>query len=318
MDIHKNARSCPSSRAVLVKRCLDEGWKVAAAAAAIGMSERRGWHWIRQHRSQQPMTDRSSRPHHIRSISSTERQMIIELRRQRRWTGRRIAREVGRSLSTVSRVLRGAGLSRLKDLDPPAPTMRYEWDRPGALVHVDIKKLGRITGGGGWNCHDRPGRTRRGGYEYVHVCIDDHSRVAYAEIYPNEKAISATAFFKRAVTWFAGRGVRIERVLTDNGLCYRSHAFRDLCSSFGIQHKRTRPYRPQTNGKVERLNQTLLREWSHAFAFRSSAERQAALAPFLHFYNHHRGHTALAGQPPSSRLPLKNVLALDTEARRHT
>ena len=182
------------------------------------------------------------------------------------------------------------------------------------MLHVDIKKLGRITGGGGLNQHDRPGRSRRGGYEYVHVCVDDHSRVAYAEVLADETTASCVAFLERTVAWFAAQGVAVERVLTDNGLAYRSYAFEGLCHRLGIKHRRIRPYHPQTNGKVERFNQTLLREWSHAFAYRSSLERHANLEPFLHFYNYHRAHTALGEQPPISRL-LNNVLTLDTEAR---
>ena len=315
MDIHKNARSCAASRALIAERRA-AGAKMAEIAEAIGLSERRAWHWLARARasSDEVLADRSSRPHRIRTISDEERQTIIASR-QKRWTCRRIAREVGRSVSTVARVLRSAGLSRIKDLEgPPPPPHRYEWGEAGALLHVDIKKLGRITAPGPINRHDRPGRTRGGGWEFVHVCVDDYSRVAYAEILPDEKATSAVAFVDRAIQWFADQGVKTQRVLTDNGLCYRSHAFRELSERWSFKHKRTKPYRPQTNGKVERMNQTLLREWSHAFDWGSSANRERGLPAFLHFYNHHRGHTALGDQPPISRL-LNNVLTRDTEAR---
>lgn len=315
MDIHKNARSCPASRVLIVKRRA-AGESVAAIAAAIGLSERRAWEWLARARQSpdQPLVDRSSRPKRVKAISEAERDAIIEARRKRRWTCRRIAREVGRSVSTVGRVLSRAGLSRLKDLDgpPPAP-VRYEWCEPGAMLHIDIKKLGRITAPGGINRHDRPGRARGGGYEFLHVCVDDYTRLTYAEILPHEDATSAVTFAERAIEWFSRHGVTTQRILTDNGLCYRSYAFRDLCERAAIKHKRTRPYRPQTNGKVERMNQTLLREWSHAFAWGSSANRERALQPFLHFYNHHRGHTALSDQPPISRL-LNNLLTRDTSA----
>ena len=318
MDIHKNARSCPASRVLILKRHA-AGESIAAIAEAIGMSERRAWEWLARARQSphEPLVDRSSRPKRIKTISEAERDAIIEARRKR-WTCRRIAREVGRSVSTVARVLSRAGLSRLKNLDgPPPPPVRYEWREPGALLHIDIKKLGRITVAGGINRHDRPGRGRGGGYEFVHVCVDDYTRLAYAEILPDEKATSAVTFAQRAIAWFACHGVTTQRILTDNGMCYRSHAFRALCERAAITHKRTRPYRPQTNGKVERMNQTLLREWSHAFVYGSSANRERALQPYLHFYNYHRGHTALSDQPPISRL-LNNVLTRDTEACRST
>jgi transposase InsO family protein len=313
MDIHKNARSCPASRALLVSRYAS-GMRMRDAAAAIGVSERRGWEWLRRGRAGEPLTDRSSAPHRRGGMSEQERARIVDLRRQR-WTCRRIARAVERSVSTVARVVRAAGLSRLSALDPPPPpTIRYEWGQPGDMLHIDIKKLGRITGGGGLNRHDRPGRTRGGGWEFAHVCVDDATRLAYVEMLPDEREGSAVEFLERAVGWFAARGVTVQRVLTDNGMCYRSHRFRAVCDRYGIKHRYTRPYRPQTNGKAERFNQTLLREWSYAFAFRSSEQRTATLAPFLHYYNHHRAHTAHRGQPPISRL-LNNVSRRDTSAR---
>jgi transposase InsO family protein len=311
MDIHQNARSCAASRALLIGRYL-AGEPMSAAAGSLGLSERRGWEWLRRHRQGEPLHDRSSAPQRVRRISDRERDQIVALRR-RRWSCRRIARATHRSVATVARVVARAGLSRLRALDPPPPpVVRYEWAKPGELLHVDIKKLGRITNGGaGLNRHDRPGRTRGGGWEYAHVCIDDATRLAYVQMFPDERGCSAVQFLERAIAWFAARGVNVERVLTDNGVCYRSDVFRELCDRYRIKHKRTRPYRPQTNGKAERFNQTLIREWLYAFDFRSSAERTAALTSFLHYYNHHRAHTALGGQPPISRL-LNNVLRRNT------
>jgi transposase InsO family protein len=224
--------------------------------------------------------------------------------------------------STVNRVLRRRGMPRLADLDLATrravrgPVVRYEHDRPGALVHVDIKKLGRIPDGGGHRIHGRQigGRhsrltttTRNGhhpviGYGYVHTAIDDYSRLAYSEILPDEQATTATAFWARALAWFTATGITVEAVLTDNGSCYRSKDWAQLCAATGIRHRRTRPYRPQTNGKVERFHRTLLTEWAYARPYRSDTARARALPTWLHIYNHHRHHTALGGQPPASRI----------------
>jgi len=267
------------------------------------------------------MVDRSSRPRTSpwRTSVRAERR-IINLRVTRRWGPARIAGHLGLVVSTVHRVLTRYRLARLAHLDRATgrAIRRYEYPVPGGLVHVDIKKLGNIPDGGGHRVHGRAqgGRNARAtttarrnchpviGYSYLHNAVDDHSRLAYTEILPDERKETAAAFWTRATAWFASMGIdHIERVLTDNGACYRSHAWRDAVAATGTHHKRTRAYRPQTNGKVERFNRTLLDEWAYAHPYLSDSERRAALPRWLHTYNHHRGHTALHGQPPTSRVP---------------
>jgi len=215
-----------------------------------------------------------------------------------------MARRLGRPLSTVGVVLRRHGLGRLRALDPRPPVVRYERERPGELIHVDIKKLGRIDGVGHRISGDRTGQSnKRGtGWEFLHVAIDDASRLAYTELLPNERKESAVAFTRRALAWFARHGVKVERLMSDNGSAYRSFAFRDLLAARGITHKRTRPYTPRTNGKAERFIQTSLREWAYAQPFHSSAERAGAMRSWIELYNHQRPHAALRGNPPVSRL----------------
>jgi transposase InsO family protein len=269
------------------------------------------------------MRDRSSRPATSpgRLPIRTERR-IIKVRVLRRWGPARIAYLLGLNPSTVHRVLVRYRLPRLRDLDRATaiPVRRYERERPGELIHVDVKKLGNIPDGGGHKALGRAKGTRnstasapvpnnstakraRLGYGYLHTALDDHSRAAYTEILANETKETATSFMARALAWFAGTGVSVERVLTDNGPCYRSHLWRDLLRDQGIKHKRTRPYRPQTNGKVERFHRTLADEWAYARPYRSERERRDALPTWLHWYNHHRGHTALRGNPPATRVP---------------
>jgi hypothetical protein len=270
------------------------------------------------------MTDRSSRPRTSprRTPTRTERR-IIKVRVLRRWGPARIAHLLHPNPSTVHRVLTRFGLARLTHLDRATgrTVRRYERDRPGELVHVDIKKLGNIPDGGGHRIHGRaaggrnssahrdPARPRKVhgrpnlGYSYLHTAVDDHSRLAYSEIHPNEKQQTATGFWTRAQAFFASAGITVERVLTDNGSCYRSRLWRDTLAAAGITHKRTRPYQPQTNGKVERFNRTLLDECAYAHPYRTETERREAFPRRLHTYNHHRGHTALGGQPPATRVP---------------
>lgn len=255
------------------------------------------------------MTDLSSRPHHCprRTPTRTERR-IIKVRVLRRWGPARIAHLLGLVPSTVHRVLTRFDLARLSHLDRATGRVirRYERDRPGELVHVDIKKLGNIPDGGGHKALGRQAgrKTRSGaGYSYIHTAVDDHSRLAYSEIHSDERKETATAFWTRTHTYFTGVGITVERVLTDNGACYKSYLWRETLTAAGITHKRTRPYRPQTNGKVERLNRTLLDEWAYAKPYHSEQERRDAFPHWLHSYNHHRGHTALAGKPPASRVP---------------
>ncbi len=255
------------------------------------------------------MADRSSRPFSSprRTPTRTERR-IIKVRILRRWGPARIAHLLRLVPSTVHRVLTRYRLARLAHLDRATGRVirRYDRDRPGELVHVHIKKLGNIPDGGGHKALRPPaGRKNRSGagYSYLHTAVDDHSRLAYSEIHTDEKKETATGFWTRAQAFFAQAGITVERVLTDNGACYRSRHLRDQLASAQITHKRTRPYRPQTNGKVERFNRTLLDEWAYARPYRSEQERRDAFPGWLHTYNHHRGHTALKGQPPASRVP---------------
>lgn len=314
MDVHKNARLTPKSRALLVERVLEQGWSVAEATQASGVSERTGWKWLRRYRDEglDGLHDRSSRPRRSRGTAASARRRIVQLRRAR-LTCRKIAALVRPSRATVARIVKAAGLARLRSLDtPPPPVVRYEYDRAGGLLHMDTKKLARIEGIGHRITGCRRGMKRGVGYDFAHVCIDDYSRVAYVELLPDERGQTAAAFFRRAVAWYAMRGIKVERVLTDNGTCYRSNVFVEACRGVSVRHLRTKPYTPRTNGKAERLIQTLLREWAYRYPFRSSTERQQLLGPYLHFYNHHRMHSALADQPPISRLNLNNVMRRDS------
>ena len=307
MDVHKNARSVPASRALLFKRVSELGYSVRAASEAAGMSDRRGREWIRRARVAEPLTDRSSRPRNSRSIAEEMKSKIVILRRERR-TMRQIARIAGVSTSTVARVCRVEGLSRLRSLEAPPTPVRYERDRPGELLHIDTKRLGRFDRPGHRVTRKRSFGSRKQGFEFVFVATDDASRVTFARIYRDERSDVAARFLNEAVAWLARQDVRVERVMTDNGSPFRGRAFRDACATLHIQHKRTRPYTPRTNGKVERFIQTLLREWAYRFAYASSSERKRWLAPYIHFYNYHRAHSALGDNPPISRLDRKNVL----------
>jgi len=313
MNIHKNARLTPQGRLLMVLRIEAEGWKVADAASAVGLSERRAYHWLARYRAggEIALDDRSSTPARYRAPAPSTRDGEIERLRRERMTGDRIARALGVPRSTVGAVLRRLGLGRLKALDPPAPVVRYERDRPGELLHLDTKKLGRIDGVGHRITGQHSGmmKNRGIGWEALHVCIDDASRLAYTELLPDEKKESAIAFLDRALDWFARLGVGVERVMTDNGSAYRSHAFRGRLAQLGIRHIRTRPYTPKTNGKAERFIQTSLREWAYARAYQSSAERGQAMHPWIADYNHSRPHSALGGRPPLEKL--NNVLGFN-------
>ena len=308
--MHRNPRFTPAGRLLLCQR-IEAGWPVAHAAAAIGMSRDRAYVWWRRYQAEGEagLQDRSSRPHHIRARTkaSTERR-IIRLRRRRGLGPARIAGIVKVPASTVHAVLVRHGLNRLDHLDRAtrAPVRRFEMTRPGELVHVDIKKLGRIPRGGGWRAHGRAARPHDGqakrarpGYAFVHSAVDGYSRLAYSEVLGDEQAVTAVGFWQRAHAWFAAHGITVERVLTDNGACYRSDAW--TAALDGIRHSRTRPYRPQTNGKVERFNRTLLAEWAYARPWSSDGQRTRALTAWLHTYNHHRHHTAISG-PPITRV----------------
>jgi transposase InsO family protein len=307
MDIHKNARSCPQSRELLARRVLELGWSLRRAAGAAGLSERRGREWLRRAERDEPMSDRSSRPHRCHSIEPSIRARILRLRRER-MTTRRIARIVSVGPATVARVCRAEGLGRLDRIDPPPPPRRYELAHPGELVHFDIKRLGRFNAVGHRITRTRSRGGPRQGWEFVHVAIDDASRLTYAEVLPDQLTADVTRFLEHALAWFRAHGIVIQRIMTDNGSSYCSHRFAELCQTLRLGHTRIKPYSPRTNGKVERVIQTLLREWAYRFVYRSSAERKSWLAPYLHFYNLHRAHSALDYNPPISRLDRNNVL----------
>jgi len=314
MNIHKNARLTPQGRLLMVLRIEAEGWKIAEAAIAAGLSKRRAHEWLKRYRAggEIALHDRSSTPARYRDPGPNPRDAQIERWRRERWTGDCIARQLGLPRSTVGAVLRRLGLGRLSALDPKPPVVRYQRERPGELLHIDTKKLGRIDGIGHriTGRHEGVHRKRGIGWEVLHVCIDDASRLAYTELLVDEKKESAIAFLDRALAWFASLGVGVERVMTDNGSAYRSHAFRARLAQRGIRHIRTRPYTPKTNGKAERFIQTSLREWAYARAYQSSAERGHAMQPWITGYNHTRPHSALGGQPPLAKL--NNVLGFDT------
>ena len=315
MNVHKNARTTMHSRAELVRR-VREGQAPRAVATALGVDLKTVKKWVARFEAEGPagLADRSSRPHRLNNPTTDEVcAHILELRRHR-WTGKQIAKETKVSTATVSRVLARAGLSRMRDLAPPEPVVRYEYETPGGLLHLDIKKLGRFDRTGHRITGKRTGvaSSRGSGWEFVHVCIDDASRLAFSQILPDEKKESAVAFLKAAVAYYASLGVTVVRVMTDNGSCYRSKAFRKARSGLGLKHIFTKPYTPKTNGKAERFVQTTLREWAYAQAYPSSDHRAAELPIWLHRYNWHRPHGGIKSQTPISRLGLDqdNLLRL--------
>lgn len=306
---HPSARLTPKGRQLLVDRVRD-GWTVTRAADAAGISRQTGSKWVWRHRleGEPGLRDRSSAVHRQARAHPPELVEWVCLRRRERRVGPHVLGwELGLPRSTVYAVLRRSGLSRLDRLEPRAPVVRYERERPGELVHLDTKMLGRIEGHGHRVTGDRTRRNRGIGWDRVHVAVDDHSRLAYAEELPDESPATTAGFLWRAWRFYAAHGITIERVLTDNGGPYRSGAFAEACDALGIGHRRTRPYRPQTNGKVERMNRTMLAEWAYARPFASTAERIGDLAGYLDFYNRVRPHWALSGQPPISRTPVNNL-----------
>lgn len=312
MNTHKNARMTVHGRALLVKRVVEAGWPVARASEAAGVSTRTAYKWLARYRAggERMLQDRSSAPARCPHRLPAAIVAAIEGLRRERMTGPQIARDLGLPRSTVGAILRRLGLGRLTALDPKPPVVRYERAAPGELIHIDTKKLGRIDGIGHRITGDRRGQRKGIGWDLVHVCVDDASRLAYTEVLPDEKKESACAFLTRALTFFAAHGVSVERVMTDNGSAYRSHDFRNLCAAGGLRHIRTRPYTPRTNGKAERFIQTSLREWAYARAYRSSAERAQAMITWIDAYNTQRPHSALANQTPWLRL--NNLLGNDT------
>lgn len=306
MNIHQNARLTVAGRAAVVAR-VAAGVPVSQVAQGVGVSRQTVYKWCARVRQGGPegavLTDRSSRPRRSPHRLARHRRRQIQRARTRRWSSVRIAQHYQLPLSTVVTHVRRLGLARLPRLAPPAPVVRYERATPGELVHLDIKQLGRIGRGGPRGADHRRRRPRRLGWEYLHVAIDDHSRLTYAEILPDAHGPAAAAFLVRMTTWFAQHGIAVERVLTDNGGCYQSLVFARTALELGIGQRFTRPYRPQTNGKAERLIRTLLTEWAYARPYAHSRHRATALDTYLRFYNFHRRHSALHHRPPASRLP---------------
>jgi transposase InsO family protein len=306
MNIHSLAKTCPQSRLLLVERIQLQQWTAAEAAEAAGISRRTMYKWLARYRTEgaSGLLDRPSRPHRSpRRTAKARVDLVVSLRRCR-MTGRQIARRLRMSPATVARILVRAGLSRMRDLVAPEPVRRYQRRRPGELLHVDIKKLGKI-GRIGHRIHgDRRATVEGIGWEYVHVCIDDASRVAYVEVLENELGITCEGFLRRAVAWYRERGIHVRQVMSDNGGGYVSKVFRRAIDHLRVDHIRTRPYRPQTNGKAERFIQTLLREWAYERPYKKSAHRRQRLHGWLRHYNEVRPHGSLAGKPPISRLEL--------------
>lgn len=304
MNMHKNARTTPRSRVLLVHRVLREHWPVSAVAMAFGVSERTVYKWLARYRAEglAGLGDRRSIAHRRPHALAPAWLALIRLLRQAKLVAAEIAARLPLARSTVSAALSRLGLGRLRYLNPPPPVQRYQWSRPGEMIHVDIKKLGRIIRPG----HRVTGNPRDSvvgaGWEYAHVAIDDCSRFTYVEVLPDDKRYTTTAFWLRALREFRRHGIHVQRVLTDNGGAYRSRPFRKACRWLGIATKRTRPYRPQTNGKAERMIQTLLRKWAYAVPYATSAHRRAALTTWLRFYNEERPHASLNRQTPISRL----------------
>lgn len=315
MNSHKHARLTPKGRALLVERVLNEGWSIAAASQAAGVSRRTTYKWLSRFSEEGPsgLLDRSSRPHRSPSSMPARQLNRCTKLRRKRWPLWRIAMAERCSPATLSRKFRHLGLSRLKSLDPVEPVVRYERESPGELLHIDTKRLGKIKGIGHRITGDQSKNRNRGiGWDAVHLAIDDHSRVAFARIKADETSRSCSEFLREAIAFYRSLGLRIEGVMTDNGAGYKK-TYDAACAELGVRHLRTRPYTPKTNGKVERFVQTSLREWAYVRPYQSSALREAALQPFIHHYNWHRPHSALAHQPPMIRIPaVNNLLKLNT------
>jgi transposase InsO family protein len=306
MNIHENARTTPASRALLVRRITHEGWRVSRAAEAAGISRQTAYKWLQRQREDgaASLRDRSSRAHQLRHALPAQWMQIILYLRHFRQPARIIGGELGLPRSTVSAVLARHGLGAQRALEPVRPIRRYERRRPGDLLHVDIKRLARFWRPGHRVTGSRAGQSCGAGYEYVHVAIDDHSRIAFAQILPDERSATCMAFLRHACAWFAKQGITIRRVLTDNGTGYRAHQFRQTCLALRLRHIRTKPHTPQTNGKAERFIQSMLREWAYGRVWQDSRARAAQLQHWLHFYNAYRPHASLNYLPPFTRRPL--------------
>jgi transposase InsO family protein len=320
MKLHGNARLSPKGRLLLCRRVLEQGWSLAQAAEAAGVSERTACKWVGRYRAEGELglVDRSSAPAHVPGRTDEERVELIAALRRLRMTGAEIAECLDMALSTVSGILTRIGLGKLSRLEPPEPPNRYERQRPGELLHVDVKKLGKISVRGAGHritghrkSQFRVGPKRLGvtGWEFVHVCVDDATRLAYVEVLVDEKATTAIAFLNRAVAFYRARGITVQRVMTDNGAAYRSVVHAIACRALGLKHLRTRAYRPRTNGKAERFIKTLMAGWAYGAIYRSSAERRAALSGWIDWYNTRRPHGSLSHKPPNARLnELNNLL----------
>ena len=316
MNTHKNARLTYARRIEMVKDMVERKLTLWAAAAAHSVSAPTARKWMGRYLAggEAALCDRSSRPRHSpRSIAASKALAIVELR-QRRLTQARIAQSLGVSASTVSRVLARAGLSKLRDLAPAEPLIRYEHTAPGHLLHIDTKKLGRIERPGHRVTGNQSVRSRGAGWEFLFVAIDDHARIGYCDLHADERIASAVQFLRHAVAYYRSLGVEVQRLLTDNGGAFRSKKFGKACRELGIKHSFTRPYRPQTNGKAERFIQSALREWAYAYTYQNSQQRGAVLDDWIHHYNWHRPHQGIGGLPPMSRLrsSRNNLLTLHT------
>jgi len=303
--LHRNAKLTPASRRLLVHRVRELAWRVTEAAQAAGVARQTAYKWLARYDAEGPagLEDRSCRPHRLRC--RTPRRLVQRMRqlRRRKKAAWEIAEQIGVPVSTVSRHLQAEGLGRLWRLEEAEkPPQRYEHTYAGSLLHVDAKRFGRIGAIGHAIHGDRSRRARGVGWEVVFVCVDDYTRLAYAEVHPAENAECATRFFRRAVRWFQSLGVHCERVLTDNAKCYGSRAFKAFCKEHGVRQRFTRPYTPRTNGKAERFIQTLTRRWAYRTAYRTSAHRADSLRPWVRHYNHQRPHRAIGKQPPIARL----------------
>lgn len=311
MKLHGNARTCPKSRRLLVDR-LEGGWSLTEAAEAAGVSERTAAKWLARWRAEGEagLQDRSSAPHTVPSRTPETRVEAIAALRRLRMTGPEIAELLGMASSTVSAILDRIGLGKLNRLEPPEPPNRYERASAGELIHIDVKKLVRIEKGAGHRVTGKRTRQAKGaGWERVHVCIDDATRLAYVEVLDDEKARTSVGFLKRAIAFYASHGITVERVMTDNGPGYTSIAHAIACRALGIRHLRTRPFRPRTNGKAERFIRTMLGGWAYGAIYRDSAQRTAALSGWLDFYNWRRPHGSLSHKPPGARLAELNNVA---------
>lgn len=314
MDYHDHARLTVYGREAMCAAVAQGRLRLREAAAERGLSRQTAGKWLRRYRQEGAagLRDRSSRPHRLRCPTAAATVALVETLRRQRWTGCRIAGQTGLSRATVSRILRRLGLSRLRDLEPAPPVERYEHPRAGDLLHLDIKKLGRIARPSHRVTGDRRDRVAGVGWEYLHVAVDDHSRIAFSAVLAGEGAEAAVGFLGSALAYYTRLGVRFRAVLTDNGSAYRSRPFATACRQLGLKHRFTRPYTPRTNGKAERFIQTALREWAYARTYRNSQQRSQELCSWLHQYNWHRPHSSLGLSPPILRsgLDVNNLLTL--------